>query len=116
MRIPIDILNQKLKDLGLITETGEPISFAKFKKLADIHRYGNGQRRLFIIFVGKPKENLFAFYPPTCTRPEMLKISYGYLLDTIQTEMKQEFLDCNVQWGNCGIPLGYGDVRAMIPF
>jgi hypothetical protein len=116
MRIPIDILNQKLKDLGLITETGEPISFAKFKKLADIHQYGSGQRRLFIIFVRNSKENMFAFYPPTTNRPEMLKICYEYLLDTIQTEMKQEFLDGNVQWGNCGIPLAYGDVRAMIPF
>ena len=46
----------------------------------------------------------------------MLKISYEYLLDTIQTEMKQEFLDGNIIWGNCGIPLAYGDLRAMAPF
>ena len=116
MRIPIDILNQKLKDLGLVTESGKPISFAKFKKLVDIHQYGRGQRRLFIIYVRNSKDNMFAFYPPTTNRPEMLKICYEYLLDTIQTEMKQEFLDGNVQWGNCGIPLGYGDIRAMVPF
>jgi hypothetical protein len=89
------------------------ISFAKFKKLCNIHQYGRGQRRLFIIFVGQPKENLFAFYQPTCTRPEMLKIAYEYLVDTITTDMKQEFLDGNMQWGNCGIPLSYGDVRGM---
>jgi hypothetical protein len=113
MRIPIAILNQKLKDLGLITETGKPISFAKFKKLCDVHQYGRGKTRLYIIFIGHPRENLFAFYPPTCTKPEMLKISYEYLLDTITTEIKQEFLDTNIQWGNCGYPLCYGDVRAM---
>jgi hypothetical protein len=113
MRLPLPILNQKLKDLGLITDKGQPISFAKFKQLADIHQYGKGQRRLFIIFVGHPRENVFAFYPPTCTRPEMLKIAYEYLLDTITTEMKQEYLDENVMWGNCGIPLNYGAVRAI---
>ena len=116
MRIPIEILNQKLKDLGLITESGEAISFSKFKKLADIHQYGLGKRKVFIIFVRNSKDNIFGFYPPTCSRPEMLKISYEYLLDTIQTEMKQEFLDGNIQWGNCGIPLAYGDIRTMIPF
>jgi hypothetical protein len=43
----------------------------------------------------------------------MLKIAYEYLVDTITTEMKQEFLDGNIQWGNCGYPLSYGDIRAM---
>ena len=113
MRIPKAFLNQKLIDMGLIIDNHKPISFAKFKKLCDIHQYGRGQRRLFIIFVGQPKENLFAFYPPTCTRPEMFKIAYEYLVDTITTDMKQEFLDENIQWGNCGIPLSYADVRAM---
>ena len=112
MRLPIAILNQKLKDLGLITEKGEPISFAKFKQRVSIHQYGKGQRRLFIFFIGHPNNNLLAFYPPTTTRPEMLKIAYGYLIDTITTDMKQEYLDGNIMWGNCGYPLSYGDIRA----
>ena len=40
MRLPHSILMVKIKQLGLITEKGEPISFAKFKKLVDIHQYG----------------------------------------------------------------------------
>ena len=112
MRLPHSILMVKIKQLGLITEKGEPISFAKFKKLVDIHQYGKGNSRLFIIFVGV-KENKLGFYPPTCTKPEMLKIAYEYLVDTITTEMKQEYLDGNVQWGNCGIPLAYGNLRAI---
>jgi hypothetical protein len=112
MRLPISILTHKMKELGLITETGEPISFAKFKKLVDIHQYGLGKRRVFIFFILNSRENIFGFYPPTTNRPEMLKIAYDYLLDTITTEMKQEYLDGNVQWGNCGIPLAYGDLRA----
>lgn len=114
MKISIETLNQKLKDLGLITETGEPISFAKFKKLCDIHQYGLGKRRLFIIFIRNSRDNIIGFYPPTSNRPEMLKISYEYLVDTITTEMKQEFLDGNVQWGNCGIPLSYGNLRVIL--
>ena len=112
MRLPISILTHKLKDLGLITESGEPISFAKFKKLVDIHQYGNGKRRLFILFVGV-KDNKIGFYPPTTNKLEMVKIAYEYLVDTITTDMKQEYLDGNVQWGNCGIPLAYGNLRAV---
>jgi hypothetical protein len=116
MKIPMELINEKLKELGLVSESGEAISFTQFKKIADIHEYGYGKRRLFIIYIRKSKDNIFAFYPPTCRRPEMLKISYEYLLDTIQTEMKQEFLDGNIQWGNCGIPLSYGDIRTINPF
>ena len=116
MKISKYKLTTKLKELGLITESGEPISFVKFKKLCDIHQYGLGKRRLFIIFIRNSKDNMIAFYPPTCTRPEMLKISYEYLVDTITTEMQQEFLDGNIQWGNCGIPLSYGDLRVLDTF
>ena len=111
-KLPKAILNEKIKDLGLIDENDKPISFAKFKQRIDIHQYGKGQRRLFILFIGHPKENLLAFYPPTDTRPSMLKTAYEYLVDTITTSMKQEYEDDNVMWGNCGYPLSYGRVRA----
>ena len=112
MRLPHSILMVKIKQLGLISENGETISFTKFKKIVDIHQYGNGKRRVFILFVGV-KDNKIGFYPPTCTRVEMVKIAYEYLVDTITTDMKQEYLDENVQWGNYGIPLAYGNLRAI---
>lgn len=112
MKLPIDKVNQKLKEIGLTDEKGNVISFAQFKKLADIHQYGNGAKRLYIIFVGNPKNNLFGFYPMTDTRPNMLKETYGYLVDIATTELKQEFLDGNVIWGNCGYPLQYKGIRA----
>jgi hypothetical protein len=111
-KLPKAILNEKIKDLGLIDENDKPISFAKFKQRIDIHQYGKGQRRLFILFIGQPKENLLAFYPRTDTRPSMLKIAYEYLVDTITTSSKEEYEDDNVMWGNCGYPLSYGRVRA----
>jgi hypothetical protein len=112
MRIPHSLLMFKLKELGLITDSGNTISYSKFKKMVDVHQYGRGKRRLFIIFVGLPKENLIAFYPPTDLKEEMIKISYSYLVDTIETEMKQEFLDGNIMWGDCGYPLSYSPIRS----
>jgi hypothetical protein len=115
MRLSNEALMEKLKALSLIDENGNPISFSKFKKLVDIHQFGSGSKRLFIFFIGNPKENLIGFYPPTDARPEMMKICYQYLVDTITTDIKQEYLDGNIQWGNCGIPIGYGDLRAHLP-
>jgi hypothetical protein len=34
------------------------------------------------------------------------------LVDIATTELKQEYLDGNVLWGNCGYPLQYKDIRA----
>lgn len=115
MRLSNEALMEKLKALGLIDENGNAISFSKFKKLVDIHQLGIGRKRLFIFIIGNPKENLIGFYPPTDARPEMMKICYQYLVDTITTDIKQEYLDGNIQWGNCGIPIGYGDLRAHLP-
>lgn len=113
MKLPIPLLMVKIKQLGLIDKTDKPISFAKFKKLVDIHQYGKGKRRLFVLYVGNPKENLLAFYPPTDTRPEMLKIAYDYLIDTVTTESKRDYMDENVVWGNCGYPLSYSKIRSI---
>lgn len=112
MKLPIDKINQKLKEIGLIDEKDKVVSLAQFKKMASVHQYGKGKQRLFIIFVGNPRNNMFAFYPPTETKPEMLKTAYSYLVDTATTELKQEYLDGNVLWGNCGYPLGYRSIRA----
>lgn len=110
MNLPIEQVNQKFEELGLLVQ-GQPVSFNRFKYLCDIHTYGKGSRKLYIFFVGHPKENMFAFYPPTVNKVESLKIAYDYYLDTVLTEMKQEYLDKNVMWGNKGIPLSYSELR-----
>ena len=112
MKLPIENINQKINELGLIDSNGKPISFAKFKKLISTHQYGRGQRRLFIMYIyTHPRESLLAFYPPTTTKPKMLKIAYEYLVDTITTDIKQEYLDENIMWGCNGIPIAYGNLR-----
>ena len=107
MKLPFSILKKKLNEAGLTKDKGEVITFAKFKKLVTIDQYGKGKGRLFILFVGEPKENLFAFYPMTDTRPNMLKEAYGYLVD-----IKEAYDSEDVVWGNCGYPLKYGKIRA----
>ena len=110
MNLPIEQVNEKFETMGLLSN-GKPVSFAKFKTFADVHEYGRGRNKLFIVFVGHPRENLFAFYPPQTTKADSLAISYQYYLDTVTTEMKQEYLDENVMWGNKGYPLVYGNLR-----
>ena len=109
MNLPVEQVNEKFEALGLLPN-GKPVSFAKFKQYASAHQYGRGSNKLYIIFVGQPRENLFAFYPPHGTKADCLAIAYEYYLDTVATDMKQEYLDENVMWGNKGYPLSYGRI------
>ena len=111
--LPVEQVKEKLTLLGLIIDK-KPISFKAFKEYADIHQYGNGKNKLFIIYVGHPKENLFAFYPPQTTKAESLKIAYEYYKDCVESEYMCEYNDENVMWGNCGIPISYGAVRCRL--
>jgi len=113
MRLPVEQVRGKLELLGLIIN-GKPISFKEFKERADVHEYGRGRNKLHIIYIGQPKENLFAFYPPQTTKPEALKISYEYYKDCVESEFMCEYNDENVMWGNCGIPVSYGNVRCYL--
>lgn len=113
MILPVEQVKGKLALLGLINN-GKPISFKAFKDLASVHEYGRGRNPLRIIFIGHPKENLFAFYPPNDTKAECLKIAYNYYKDCVESEYMCEYNDENVMWGNCGIPLQYGAVRCIL--
>lgn len=110
-KLPIEFVLPLMERIGLVKE-GKPISKTAFNKLADIHQYGKRKKdgTLHIIYFGHPKENCFAFYPPQTNKKESLDIAYRDYLDCF-TEMKQEFHDENVMWGNCGIPIGYGNIR-----
>ena len=113
MKLPKAILNQKIKDLGLIDENGKPISFAQFKQLVSVHQFGRGKTKDFILFIGQPKENLLAFYPMIRdNKVNSIKRAYDYLVDTITTKEKQYYEDDYVMWGNCGYPIAYGRIRA----
>lgn len=110
--LPITEVDKKLTEVGLLID-GKLVSFAQFKKLADTHSYTgwNGHRiKKYIIFVGNPRNNLFGFYPPATTKKESLEIAYSYLMD-----VDQNYIDENIVWGNWGIPISYGKLRAIEP-
>jgi hypothetical protein len=107
-KLPVELVLHYMERIALVVN-GKPISKAKFAQMADIHTYGRSRNGLKVLYFGL-KDNKFAFYPPQTNKKESIDIAYGYYLDCF-TDMKQEYLDGNVCWGNCGIPLSYGDLR-----
>lgn len=108
MKLSKDQLIENLKVLGLVSiEDGRPISYSGFKNRASIHRYGNTYK---IVFVGHPKQNLFGFYVMYDNDTQVMKEAYGMFVRLVKGDM-EEYNDGDVQWGNAGIPLGYGNLR-----
>lgn len=101
---PIEV-RQKLELLNLIVDN-KAVSFAKFKSIADAHQYGNRSGKIYIVFYGHPKQNMFAFYPPRTTK-ESLEIAYQYYLTMVEDMDINEFTYGNVCWTDRGYPLSY---------
>jgi hypothetical protein len=105
----IPILLERLKVLDML-DNGKPVTFKKFKETVSIHNYGRGTKRLKIIFIGHPKENLFAFYPMQAPNPIALKECYENYVALVNGDWTP--LDLGVIiWGNSGIPICYGEIR-----
>lgn len=106
------VLNE-LKAIGLLGENNEPISKSPFKNQASVHQYGKGKSMLNVLyFYTHPKECVYGFYPQFQgdSKAKCLENAYAMYLDLLNGEM--EDFDCkNIQRGNCGIPIGYGDLR-----
>ena len=100
---------EKMELIGL-TKEGKPISFNQFKKIADPHQYGSRSNKLYIVFYGHPKQNLFAFYPPQTTKKESLEIAYQYLLSALDDPFMAEFDYGDICWTDNGYPLSYRKV------
>lgn len=109
-----------MKWLGLIhLNTGKPLSFAGFKQRAEVHDFGRGRNPLRIIYIGHPKQNLFGFYPMRDTKEQCLKDAYIAYTDLVEGQIADELLledyvspnGCDIQWGNAGMPIAYGDLR-----
>lgn len=105
----------KMKQVGLIGQDGKLILFSAFKNLASVHTYGKGRKALKIVFVGLPKENLFGFYVMQGSELNNTKEAYAYLVDYVTNGNDEPYLLGDIQWGNCGIPIGYGRIRYSEP-
>ena len=102
----------ELNDIGLLNNM-KPISKAQFKERASVHQYGKGKGMLNVVyFYGNSKECNYGFYPQFQgdSKAKCLENAYKMYLDLLNGEM--EDFDCkDIQRGNCGIPIGYGDLR-----
>lgn len=114
MKLSNDQLIENLKLLGLVEVSDNsrfnyynPISYSGFKNRASIHRYGN---KLKVVFIGHPKLNLFGFYVMYDTDSNVMKEAYNMFIRLIKGDMT-EYNNGDIQWGNAGIPLVYGDLR-----
>jgi hypothetical protein len=97
--------------IGLVVG-GKPITKKKFKELADVHVYGRQTNNNRIAFFNThPKECLYGFYPMyNENKAKQLDSLYVLYLETVNGNMSyidQEY----IQFGNCGIPLSYSDLR-----
>jgi hypothetical protein len=115
MTITHSFLIEQLTFLGLVIN-GKPLFYTGFKDRIDSHRYGRGTSKKYIHYVGHPKQNLFGFYTPFTekTKEDELKVCYKMYVDLVAGSM-EDFKDDYIQWGNCGIPLGYAYLRRNYP-
>lgn len=96
-------MHKHLIEFGL-----DKVNKKEFRELIDFHQYGNGPKRLFIGIVSKNKE-IIGFYPSTSNKVSML----GECYDLLQSALRNEDTDTDIQYGNCGIPVRYGDLRKI---
>lgn len=110
MKLSKDQLIDNLKALGLVSiQDNMPISYSGFKNRASIHRYGNQWK---IVFIGQPKHNLFGFYVMYGNDTKVMKEAYEMFVRLVKGDM-ESYENDDVQWGNCGIPIGYGNLRQV---
>ena len=100
-------LMEKLKALGLVSADDKPVSYSRFKNSATIMRYAKKNK---IVFVGRPKENLFGFYMTYNIDSDNMRFAYDMFVKLVKGNM-EDYEDGCLQWGNAGIPLVYKNLR-----
>ena len=96
------------KAIGILPESGKPISKSAFTKLADIREYG----KLRVWYFRNSRERIYGFYPMQGNKIENAIECYRWYLDLINGKM-DSLDDGDVKFGNCGIPLAYGGLRVI---
>lgn len=109
MRLRLEQLHYNLKVLGLMSiDTSKPLSYSGFKNRASVHKYGKNYK---VVFIGHPRQNLFGFYTMYGTDSDVMREAYEMYLSLVNGDMSG-YNDGDIQWGNCGIPISYGDIRS----
>jgi len=93
----------KLMAMGMIVK-GQPVTFKEFKERVNAMKYGN--KPLYVIYIGDPKNNMFGFYPDISTKAQAIKDAYKSYKKLVNGDLS-DFEDEYVAWGNSGYPLSY---------
>ncbi|MES2515932.1 MAG: hypothetical protein V4580_17395 [Bacteroidota bacterium] len=97
--------------LGLIVK-GKPVTKTAFKKLADVHTYGYGKRCFNVAYFRNSKDCMYGFYPQYQGDSQTKTLQYAYENFRAFIDGDSEPFDMkDIQFGNTGIPIGYGDLR-----
>jgi len=104
------VMLQLFKMMHMLKEDGSPLSKSAFKERASIHTYGGRTGyKIFHFYTNSPKTRLISFYPMQGNLRDQTQECYEYYMDIINGDM--EPIDSkDVQIGNSGIPIGYGDI------
>ena len=100
-------------NLGLTDINRKPISKTAFKKLADIHTYSSRVETLKIWYFRSgnyANKIIYGFYPEQDTAKNNLDDCYAIYMSTLKGYMHQ-YEAMNLQFGNCGIPIAYGNLK-----
>ena len=95
----------KLLDKLNMLKGNKLIPFSKFKEYCTIHTYGGSKNKHKVVYMGKPKENLFAFYLFINNDLDMLKDAYAILKKVVAGNMDE--YDVNMGWTDRGIPISF---------
>lgn len=105
------ILSLRMIELCVIGK--KLVSKTKFNLIANIHLYGKRSNNFRIIFFGNPRENMYGFYPDFSeNKTKQLSSIYQWCENIINGDIHY-FDQDKIQFGNCGIPLSYGDLRII---
>lgn len=108
-----DVILREFKTLELVGENNKPLSKKAFSERANIHQYGRGKNMMNVLyFFIQPKEFMYGFYPQYQgdSKAKCVENAYKMYLDLLTGNM-EDFDYGDIQRGNSGIPIGYGDLR-----
>jgi hypothetical protein len=103
-------LLRDFKSIGLLKDNDRPLSKTAFLEQANVHTFGKGKAKDYsFYFYVHPKECMYMFRSVYGgTKLSQLKNVYQYYLGIISNNL--DSIDCGqVQFGNCGISIGYSD-------
>jgi hypothetical protein len=111
MRLRLEQLHYNLKVLGLMgIDNNKPLSYSGFKNRASVHKYGKNYK---VVFIGHPKQNLFGFYVMWGADSQVMKEAYELYVSLVKGDITG-YDEGDIQWGNCGIPISYGELRSYV--